>query len=38
MEKKDKKFNLKGLLVVIVIVNIFLAIIAAIVDYFFLKK
>jgi len=35
MEKKDKKFNLKGLLLVIVIVNIFLAIIAAIVDYFF---
>jgi len=34
MEKKDKKFNLKGLLLVIVIVNIFLAIIAAIVDYF----
>jgi len=35
MEKKDKKFNLKGLLLVIVIVNIFLAIIAAVVDYFF---
>jgi len=35
MEKKDKKINLKGLLLVIVLVNIFLAIIAAIVDYFF---
>ena len=35
MEKKDKKFNLKGLLMVIVIVNIFLAIMAYLVDYFY---
>tara|TARA_B100000035_G_scaffold47769_1_gene36423 strand:+ start:45 stop:152 length:108 start_codon:yes stop_codon:yes gene_type:complete len=35
MKNEDKKFNLKGLLLVIVLVNVFLAIIAAIVDYFF---
>ena len=34
MTKKDKKFNLKGLLLVIIIVNVFLAVVAAIVDYF----
>jgi flagellar basal body-associated protein FliL len=34
MTKKDKKFNLKGLLLVIIIVNVFLALVAAIVDYF----
>jgi len=34
MEKKDKKFNLKGLLLVIGLVNVFLAIIAYIVGYF----
>ena len=34
MTKKDKEFNLKGLLLVIIIVNVFLAVVAAIVDYF----
>jgi len=32
MSKEDKKFNLKGLLLVIVIVNVILAIAAYIVD------
>ena len=32
MSKEDKKFNLKGLLIVIVIVNVILAIAAYIID------
>ncbi len=32
MSKEDKKFNLKGLLIVIVVVNIFLAIAAYLID------
>tara|TARA_B100000900_G_C20455806_1_gene665112 strand:+ start:13 stop:120 length:108 start_codon:yes stop_codon:yes gene_type:complete len=32
MSKEDKKFNLKGLLLVIVIVNVILAIAAYIID------
>jgi len=35
MNKEDKKFNLKGLLIVIIVVNIFLAIAAYIIDLFF---
>tara|TARA_A100001234_G_C12624596_1_gene385491 strand:+ start:13 stop:120 length:108 start_codon:yes stop_codon:yes gene_type:complete len=35
MDKKDKKFNLKGLLFVIVIVNVFLAFAAYVIDLFF---
>jgi hypothetical protein len=35
MNKEDKKFNLKGLLLVIVIVNIFLAIAAYFIDLLF---
>tara|TARA_B100001027_G_scaffold213858_1_gene185169 strand:+ start:1002 stop:1109 length:108 start_codon:yes stop_codon:yes gene_type:complete len=35
MDNKDKKFNLKGLLFVIVIVNVFLALAAYIIDLFF---
>jgi len=35
MDKKDKKFNLKGLLFVIVIVNVFLALAAYVIDLFF---
>ena len=35
MDKKDKKFNLKGLLLVIVIVNVFLAFAAYVIDLFF---
>ena len=35
MDKEDKKFNLKGLLIVIVIVNVFLAIAAYVIDLFF---
>tara|TARA_B100000035_G_C20783260_1_gene457819 strand:- start:489 stop:602 length:114 start_codon:yes stop_codon:yes gene_type:complete len=34
-EKKDKKFNLVGLLGVIIVVNIFLAIAAYIIDLIF---
>tara|TARA_B100001287_G_C22290388_1_gene348044 strand:- start:417 stop:524 length:108 start_codon:yes stop_codon:yes gene_type:complete len=32
MNKEDKKFNLKGLLIVIVIVNVILAIAAYLID------
>tara|TARA_B100000242_G_scaffold269439_1_gene220232 strand:- start:148 stop:255 length:108 start_codon:yes stop_codon:yes gene_type:complete len=32
MKKEDKKFNLKGLLIVIVVVNVFLAIAAYFID------
>jgi flagellar basal body-associated protein FliL len=32
MSKEDKKFNLKGLLIVIIVVNIFLAIAAYFID------
>jgi len=32
MSKKDKKFNLKGLLIVIVVVNVILAIAAYFID------
>jgi hypothetical protein len=35
MDKKDKKFNLKGLLFVIVVVNVFLALAAYVIDLFF---
>jgi len=35
MDKKDKKFNLKGLLLVIVVVNVFLALAAYVIDLFF---
>ena len=35
MDKKDKKFNLKGLLFVIVIVIVFLALAAYVIDLFF---
>jgi len=33
MSKKDKKFNLKGLLLVIVLVNVLLAIAAYFIDF-----
>tara|TARA_A200000113_G_scaffold148390_1_gene133695 strand:- start:93 stop:200 length:108 start_codon:yes stop_codon:yes gene_type:complete len=32
MNKEDKKFNLKGLLIVIILVNVFLAIAAYLID------
>ncbi len=35
MTKEDKKFNLKGLLIVIVLVNVFLAIAAYFIDLFY---
>jgi len=35
MSKEDKKFNLKGLLLVILIVNVFLALAAYLVDLLF---
>jgi len=35
MSKEDKKFNLKGLLIVIVVVNVILAIAAYIIDFIF---
>jgi len=35
MNKEDKKFNLKGLLLVILIVNVFLALAAYVIDLFF---
>ena len=35
MNKKDKKFNLKGLLLVILIVNVFLALAAYLIDLIF---
>ena len=38
MSKEDKKFNLKGLLLVILIVNVFLALAAYLVDLFFSFK
>lgn len=35
MNKEDKKFNLKGLLLVILIVNVFLALAAYLIDLIF---
>jgi flagellar basal body-associated protein FliL len=35
MNKEDKKFNLKGLLAVIIVVNVFLAIAAYFIDFFY---
>tara|TARA_B100001093_G_C26831247_1_gene1016253 strand:- start:2653 stop:2760 length:108 start_codon:yes stop_codon:yes gene_type:complete len=35
MNKEDKKFNLKGLLIVIVVVNLFLALAAYLIDLAF---
>tara|TARA_B100001989_G_C24106378_1_gene254194 strand:+ start:102 stop:209 length:108 start_codon:yes stop_codon:yes gene_type:complete len=35
MSEEDKKFNLKGLLIVIVVVNVILAIAAYFVDLFY---
>tara|TARA_B100002019_G_scaffold249_1_gene203 strand:- start:1380 stop:1487 length:108 start_codon:yes stop_codon:yes gene_type:complete len=35
MSIEDKKFNLKGLLIVIVIVNVILAIAAYFIDFFY---
>tara|TARA_B100000941_G_scaffold176400_1_gene126283 strand:- start:1458 stop:1565 length:108 start_codon:yes stop_codon:yes gene_type:complete len=35
MNKEDKKFNLKGLLLVILIVNVFLALAAYLIDSIF---
>ena len=37
MNKEDKKFNLKGLLIVIIVVNIFLAVAAYFIDLIYWK-
>ena len=37
MNKEDKKFNLKGLLIVIIVVNVILAIAAYFIDLIFKK-